>query len=107
MTNLLVIRQGELTISEVLFCIPMLIIMINSFWQILKIFKARFTGRDDFENDGVDEFDIYGHRTAASYEKQRLRKLDDLYRSNLISQAEYEEKRNEIIKNLWRKKRIS
>lgn len=48
----------------------------------------------------VDEVDVYGHRTAASYEKERLRKVEELYRDGLLTKEEYENKRAEIIDNL-------
>lgn len=47
-----------------------------------------------------DEVDVYGHRTSASYEKQRLRKIEELYRDGLLTREEYEKKRAEIIDTL-------
>lgn len=48
----------------------------------------------------IDEVDVYGHRTSASYEKERLRKVEELYRDGLLTKEEYETKRAEIIDNL-------
>ncbi len=76
-------------------CLIPMIIMGNSIRNMYRIIKRRRMGIDDFE--AVDDFD---HHFVASNEKQRLRKLEDLYQSHLISKEEYEEKRKEIIRNL-------
>lgn len=99
--NVIVMNQGEITFPDILGIIVMLFIMIMTLRNILRFLKARFMGYEYFEEKaGTEAHDEFGQRTAASYEKEQLRKLEDLYRSNLISKEEYEEKRKEIIKNL-------
>lgn len=77
--------------------------LLNSLKALFAYIKdGVITRRIDRETcfQAKDEFDVYGHRTQASYEKQRLRKVEELYRDGLLSKAEYEEKRKDIIDHI-------
>ena len=74
--------------------------MVSSIQTCRSLFKRRKKDGFEFTNQTSFDEDIYGHRTQASYEKERLKKVEDLYQSGLISKTEYEEKRKEIIDHI-------
>lgn len=84
-----------------LFAIVWILISGTSFVNCIKgLFNHNSYSNIDqtFVNHEME--DVYGHRTQASYAKQRLMELEDLYRSGLLTKEEYDTKRKDIIDTL-------
>lgn len=69
--------------------------LVRSIQGLVSIIRSKKQVSDDIEENLESS-----HQERLSMEKQRLLKLEDLYRSGLITKAEYEEKRKEIIGEL-------
>lgn len=69
--------------------------LVRSIQGLVSIIRSKKQVSDDMEENLESP-----HQERLSMEKQRLMKLEDLYHSGLISKAEYEEKRKEIIGEL-------
>lgn len=69
--------------------------LVRSIQGLVSIIHSKKQVSDDMEENLESS-----HQECLSMEKQRLMKLEDLYRSGLITKAEYEEKRKEIIGEL-------
>lgn len=70
--------------------------LVRSIQELVSIIRSKKQISDDME----ENLESSHHQERLSMEKQRLMKLEDLYHSGLISKAEYEEKRKEIIEEL-------
>lgn len=92
-----VFMQEENMILGLLLCISILFMIASSIYRIYRVIKARKNRNDEGAQDNNEDD---GHHTAASYEKQQLRKLESLHQRKLISKEEYEAKRKEIISHL-------
>lgn len=69
--------------------------LVRSIQGLVSIIRSKKQVSDDMEENLESPY-----HERLSMEKQRLMKLEDLYHSGLISRAEYEEKRKEIIEEL-------
>lgn len=70
--------------------------LVQAIRQLFSTLQQCHKERADFEEDDV--IDESGHMESDI--KKRLLKLDDLYRSQLITKEEYEQKRKEILQKL-------
>lgn len=75
--------------------------LFGIFWTIIAIVITATNGMNAFGSKGVAMYDvtIADNESPQSIE-ERLRQLDSLYNQRLITQVEYDQKRQDILKDI-------